>query len=144
MNPILIVVGLAVLAADAPRGLVPQDVYREVTVEDVAVSPDGDLVAYTVMRIDEAKNERKRSIWLQRLKNGAAEGEAFQFTSPSANAASPVWSPDGNVISFQSKRGDDENMTWFMRVTAPGGEAYHIAGVEGAPVWSRDGSRIAY
>ncbi len=129
---------------DGPRGLLPQDVYKEVIVEETAVSPDGGLVAYTVVKIDEAKNERKRSIWLQALDNGGARGEAFQFTSPTANASGPVWSPDGTVLSFQSKRGADENTTWFMRVTAPGGEAYHIDGVEGVPAWSVDGARIAF
>jgi len=141
----LLMVTMAVAAeGEAPRGLVPQDVYQEVILEDAAISPDGSLVAYTVVTIDEEKNARKRGIWLQALKNGAAEGEAFQFTSPTANASAPVWSPDGSVLSFQSKRGEDENTTWFMRVTAPGGEAYHVEGVEGAPVWSPDGTRIAY
>jgi len=140
----LVLTALAAADGAAPRGLLPQDVYKEVTIEDAALSPDGGLIAFTVMKIDEAKNERRRSLWLQRLKNGGAEGEAYQFTAPTANAASPVWSPDGNVLSFQSKRGDDENTTWFMRVTAPGGEAYHIEGVEGVPLWSPEGTRIAF
>jgi dipeptidyl aminopeptidase/acylaminoacyl peptidase len=131
-------------AEDAPRGLAPQDVYKEVLVEDTAVSPDGGLVAFTLVKIDEEKNERRRSIWLQALSNGAPDGAPFQFTGPTANASAPEWSPDGTVLAFQSKRGDDENTTWFMRVTAPGGEAYHIAGVEGAPVWSPDGRKIAF
>ena len=37
-------------------------------------------------------------------------------------------------MSFQSRRGDDKNATWFIRVTAPGGEAYHIKGGYTVPV----------
>lgn len=130
-------------AAEA-RGLLPEDFYKEVTIEDTALSPDGSLLAFTVMTIDEEHNKRKRAIWMQVLKNGEPQGEPYRFTSPTENTTSPVWSPDGQVLSFQSKRGEDENTTWFIRATAPGGEAYHIEGVEGAPVWSRDGSWIAY
>ena len=130
--------------AEESRGLIPEDFYKEVTVEQTAITPDGGLLAYTVMTIDEEKNKRHREIWMQPLKNGAPDGEAFRFTTPTRNATSPKWSPDGRTLSFQSKRGEDENSTWFMRVSAPGGEADHIEGVEGAPSWSPDGNWIAF
>ena len=56
----------------------------------------------------------------------------------------PSWSPDGRLLSFSSKRGEDPNTVWFLRVDGPGGEAFHIEGVEGSPIWSPAGDWIAF
>jgi dipeptidyl aminopeptidase/acylaminoacyl peptidase len=125
-------------------GLQPQDYYRLVTVSDVAVSPTGTYVAFTVTRVVEDENTRHRSIWLQPLRNGRPDGEAFRITDPTAESSNPGWSPDGSLLSFSSWRGDDSNSVWFLRVEGPGGEAFHIEGVDGNPVWSPDGQRIAF
>ena len=140
-----VLIGVASSAATAEDGpgLLPEDYYRQAKIESVALSPDGRLLAYTVVTVDEEKNKRNRAIWMQPLKNGDPDGEAFQFTSPASSASSPVWSPGGSLLSFQSKRGEDENTTWFARVAAPGGEAFHIEGVDSLPMWSPDGSLIA-
>lgn len=126
------------------RGLQPTDFYSEVTIEDVAIRPQGDLVAFTVMTIVEKDNTRHREIWMQPLEAGAPGGDAFRFTSATEESTGPRWSPDGTLLAFTSKRGDDKNSTWFMRVDAPGGEAFHVEGVDGAPVWSPDGRWIAF
>lgn len=126
------------------RGFQPEDYYKIVTVDDVSVSPPGDLVAFTVTTIIEDENRRQREIWMQSLENGLPAGDAYRFTDPTEDSHSPIWSPDGSLLSFTSKRGKDENSTWFVRVTAKGGEAFHIDGVRGDPVWSQDGQWIAY
>ena len=143
--------GLVGIRAPAPaaaqtRGLLPADYYAEIGVGEVAISPDGGLVAFTVTTVVEAENRRHREIWMRQLRNGRPEGEPFRFTDPTREAGGPRWSPDGRVLSFQSPRdeGDDANDTWFARVTFPGGEAYRIDGVRGAPAWSPDGAWIAY
>lgn len=141
---VLVSVSQGVAAGGERRGLEPGDFYQEATIESAAVSPAGDLVAFTVMTVKAKANKRHREIWMQRLENGQPQGKPFRFTNPAASATSPVWSPDGDVLSFQSKRGDDENSTWFIRVTAPGGEADHVEGVDAAPVWSPDGKWIAF
>ncbi|HUX06187.1 MAG TPA: S9 family peptidase [Acidobacteriota bacterium] len=135
---------LSVTLTAQERGLQPADFYKEKTVTDVALSPAGDLIAFTVMSILEEDNRRHSEIWMQRLAAGKPDGEPFRFTSPTEESSSPSWSPDGGLLSFVSKRGKDENSIWFLRVAAPGGEAFHIDGVEGEPVWSPDGRWIAY
>ena len=130
--------------AAAQRGLQPADYYDLVTVGYVAVAPEGDLVAFTVTRVLEEENSRRREIWMQALENGRPAGDPYSFTAPTGDSYAPRWSPDGSLLSFTSRRGDDDNTTWFVRVSGPGGEAFHIEGVRGAPVWSADGEWIAY
>ena len=141
------VVGVLVGAASAaaqPRGLTPADYYKEVVVEDVAMRPQGDMVAFTVMTIVEKENRRHREIWLQPLAQGQASGDAFRFTSPTEESSQPRWSPDGELLAFTSKRDKDENTAWFARVSGRGGEAFHIDGVLAEPTWSPDGKWIAF
>ncbi|MEE2709352.1 MAG: S9 family peptidase [Gemmatimonadota bacterium] len=126
------------------RGLQPTDFYNELTIQGVAISPTGELIAFTVMTINEEKNKRHREIWLQQLNDGQPAGGPFRFTDPTEESSNPRWSPDGKILSFTSKRGEDKNTTWFIRVSGPGGEAYHIDGVSGPPIWSPDGQWIAY
>ena len=112
---------LALLAApvDAQRrGLAPADYYEEVVVEEVAMRPQGDMVAFTVMTIVEKENRRHREIWLQPLAQGMPRGEAWRFTSPTEESSSPRWSPDGTLLGFTSRRDKDDNTAWFARVGA--------------------------
>jgi dipeptidyl aminopeptidase/acylaminoacyl peptidase len=141
---------LAILLLDVPaiagqtRGLRPDDYYRMVAVSEVAVSPTGEYVAFTVTRVREEENDRRREIWLQPLRSGRPEGGAFRITDPTQESTSPTWSPDGSLLAFSSRRGDDPNTIWFLRVDGPGGEAFHIDGVDGTPVWSPDATSIAF
>jgi len=130
--------------AGQSRGLRPADYYDLVTVSEVATSPSGQFVAFTVTTVVEEENARHREIWLQPLREGRPDGEAFRITDPTAESSSSRWSPDGSLLSFSSERGEDPNLIWFLRVDGPGGEAFHIRGVEGAPVWSPAGDWIAF
>ena len=138
------ILSLAASASAQKRGLVPQDYYKEVTVSEVATSPSGDYVAFTVTTVVEKENKRHREIWMQRLKNGAPDGKPFRFTDPTEESSGASWAPDGSAIAFTSRRGKDTNSIWFARVTAPGGEAHHVDGVTGTPAWSPDGKWIAF
>ena len=141
---LVLVFSVSETLAGQQRGFEPDDYYKMISVGDVQISPDGNLVAFTATRILEDENARRREIWMQVLRGGRPEGEAYRFTDPTADSHSPVWSPDGRLLSFTSDREGDPNSTWFLRVGGPGGEAFHIEGVRGTPVYSKDGQWIAY
>ncbi len=128
---------------DEPRGVMPAHYYQMTFVGDVALSPAGDRVAFTVTTVSEEENRRHRRIWLVELEEGRPVAEPTPLTDPTRDSSSPRWSPDGRLLSFQSRR-DDEASTWFLRMDGPGGEAFRIPGVEAAPIWSPDGAWIAY
>lgn len=131
-------------AAAAQEGYAPERYYDLVSVGEVSVAPGGGHVAFTVTTIVEEENRRHREIWLQPLDGGQPSGDAFRVTSPNEESSAPRWSPDGSLLSFDSPRGEDPNSIWFLRVDGPGGEAFHIDGIDGPPVWSPDGSTVAF
>ncbi len=126
------------------RPLTPEDSYRMVNVGSPALSPDGRHLAFTATTIREEENDRRTSIWMQKLEDGEPVGEPIRFTDPTRDASSPRWSPDGSLLSFTSRRSEEDQTVWFLRVGAVGGEAFTIEGVEGPPIWSRDGEQIAF
>lgn len=82
----------------------------------VALSPDGNNIAFTVQTTDWVDNRFDTEIWLS--KNGKTP---FQLTNTSKNSStSPSFSPDGQWIAFLSDRGN-KNQIYVMRVD--GGEA---------------------
>jgi dipeptidyl aminopeptidase/acylaminoacyl peptidase len=131
-------------SASAQQGILPSDYYKTIFVSQTEISPGGDFVAFTRTIVDEENNSRHSEVWMQKLRNGRPDGEAFRFTDPTVQSSSPRWSPDGTLLSIQSRRGDDDNSVRFLRVTAPGGEAFTIEGLDRQPVWSPNGSRVAF
>ena len=64
VGPAVVSAFLADPAGADERGLLPQDFYQETTVTETAIAPDGGLVAFTVVTIDEEENARRREIWM--------------------------------------------------------------------------------
>ena len=130
----------AVLQSQA-RAWQSTDYYRLTVVSNPALSPDARRVAFVVTTVVEDKDRRHNEIWMAPA-DGAAP--AFRYTSPSTEASSPNWSPDGSLLAFSSKREGSDDDIWFLRTSAPGGEAFQIKGVHAMPVFSRDGQWLAY
>lgn len=140
---------LAAAPAEAARPLEVQDYYRLAAVSSPAISPDGRRVAFVKSVVVESENRRNGEIWI-----AAADGSEppLRLTSPAWSASAPRFSPDGRLLAFRSRRAlpgsgrerADEPDVWFLRLDAPGGEAFQIPGVGGAPVFSPDGRLIAF
>jgi dipeptidyl aminopeptidase/acylaminoacyl peptidase len=70
------------------------------------VSPDGLLVAYTVLRSDLVENNARATLWLVAA-TPAANGKnqlPRQLTLDTSHATAPRWSPDGRTLAFLSDR----------------------------------------
>jgi len=117
------------------------DYYRLTVVGDPELAPDGRRVAFVVTTVVEDKDRRHNEIWMAATDGSAAP---FRYTSPSTEASNPTWSPDGSLLGFSSKREGSDDDVWFLRTSAPGGEAFQIKGVHTMPAFSRDGQWLLY
>lgn len=135
----LVVVLLATPAARAGRALEPGDWYRFKAVSDLAISPDGNSVAYIVTSYDNVSDESRGALWLAAW-NGK---ESLQLTRGESVSA-PRFSPDGRYLSFLSA-GTEGSSTQLWVLDRRGGEPRQLTHVPGditEYAWSRDGGRL--
>jgi len=87
-------------------GLATAAYYDQETVGDVAVSPDGDRVAFTMTEYDGAEEESLTSLFV-----APADGhrEPHRLTRAS-DASSPSWGPDGEQLAFLATRDADPEL----------------------------------
>ncbi len=89
-------------APDATQPFGIRDLVRLERLADLAVSPDGKRVAYTLRSTDMEANKGRTGIWLlDAQKRNAA---AARLTDLAANASSAEWSADGRYVYFLSNR----------------------------------------
>ncbi len=111
---------LAAPAAAAPaHGLTIDDMLAMQRVGEPAVSPDGKLVAFSVRDTDLDANKGRFDLWLVGTDGSAPR----RLTTDPANDTSPLWSPDGAWIYFQSTR-SGSSQVW--RIALAGGEAEQV------------------
>lgn len=110
-------------------------VERSLRSTDVAVSPDGQWIAFS------SEGEIREELYIARSDGGGVRA----LTDDEAMDRLPHWSPDGSRVAFYSNR-NGRNEIWSIRPDGTGLE--RISSTQGAgvhtPVWSRDGGRIAF
>jgi dipeptidyl aminopeptidase/acylaminoacyl peptidase len=139
----LLAVGVA--AAIAPvvdgQGAAPptiDDLLNLKRVSAPAISPDGQLVAYTVRETNWDDNAYETEIWV-----GDAKGTR-QLTNAKKSSQQPTWSRDGRWLAFVSDR-DGKRQVYRIGIT--GGEAERLTNTEedvNSFAWSPDNTRIAF
>src|SRR5438045_1034445 len=142
--------GVAVTAgianAQAGGGLVAEDLQRLRSVAQAEFSPDGKLIAYTVIRHD-----RPGRPWPQLWVMDAGSGKSVRVGGEQDIAGGPVWSPDGKWIAFngaaEGKHGlamahpDGSGVTFLAEAS---GSNAPLPGQGAEFTWSPDSKQIAY
>src|SRR5271167_3089638 len=90
------------LPAEHSKPFTVQDLVRLDRISDVAASPDGKRVAYTLRTTDMEANKGRTSVWLQ--DTGKRSPAAIRLSDLAANSNSPEWSADGRNVYFLSNR----------------------------------------
>ncbi len=101
------------------RPFTPADYYRITTLSTPEISPDGKLVAFTVVTVREKENKRHSEVWVAPTDGGTPQ----RYTSPGFESSNPHFSPDGKYLFFTSHRGEEKATRWALRMDAPSGEA---------------------
>lgn len=141
---------LALIALAAPTTLLAQAITPEqiVSLEQVgtvALSPDGNQIAYTLTKPRTADEEFGRSrseLWIV----PATGGTPRAIVTAPQSAGGPEWSPDGAMLTFTARL-DENGKTQVYGVPAEGGEPRQLThsalGVMGFD-WAPDGRSIAF
>ena len=139
------------LAQDSERRLFqPEDVHRIKSVGDIAISPDGEWVAYRVGTTNVEKDETSSDLFMVSW-DGSTR---IQLThTEDSGEGQPRFSPDGKYLAFIAARSDgnsDEDddpkgksQVWLLNRS--GGEAQRLTEVPGGVSsfeWSPDSTRL--
>jgi dipeptidyl aminopeptidase/acylaminoacyl peptidase len=153
---VLLLVGALLLGPVATRAQGQQqeklpiqatDLFKIRQIEDVAVSPGGRSVVYTVKRALQRPDSAGGPTYRTHLWRVDAGGrsEPQQLTFGERSAHSPAWHPSGSSLAFV--RADDSGTPQVFVLPTAGGEAYQLTDAKhgaAAPAFSPGGEQLLF
>ena len=122
-----------------------QDVANMRYVTSSQISPNGKFIAYSLAVQRDLATDENGSAFVE-LHVVDLDGNSRPFVTGSVNVSSVGWMPDGNAISYLSKRNGDENTSLYI-IPIDGGESQKLVAYEtsiSSYAFSDDGSKVAF
>src|SRR5882757_773416 len=136
---------LVVAASVHARNITEKDLFKFNWIGDPQLSPDGSLVAFVRVTVDEKKDTYNTAIWSVAARAGA---EPRRITNGPRDA-SPRWSRDGKLLAFTRSIDKDgkpqPSQIWILR--SDGGEPHVLTSMSrsiDSIVWSPSSNTIAF
>lgn len=124
------------------NGMAPRDIGLLATIGETRVSPDGQLVAYTLTTVDLDANAYRTRVWLAPV---GADQRPRPVTAGEKADTLPRWSPDGRLLAFVSTRSEQPGI-YLLAVDGPGEPTLVTSAADEISelAWSPAGDRLAY
>jgi dipeptidyl aminopeptidase/acylaminoacyl peptidase len=116
-----------------------EDLYKIRTVGDLAMSPDGKTLAFTIATSDLPRAKRSTAVWVVN-----SDGSGLHQVTRGEKDAAPHFAPDGKTLVFVRTNDGTPNL-WILPLN--GGESRQLTKVSTGvadPLWSPDGKLIAF
>jgi dipeptidyl aminopeptidase/acylaminoacyl peptidase len=130
------------LQAQDSRPMEIPDLFRQATISQVSLSPDGGRALYTFTPPSYPEPSRDQQIHLAMLDGS---GDRVMTRTEGAQNQGAQWHPSGRLFGFTSTRGGNGRQLFFM--WPEGGEPWQVTSVQGGISswgWNADGSTVAY
>jgi dipeptidyl aminopeptidase/acylaminoacyl peptidase len=141
----LLVVCTTVPGAQGKRFITEKDLFKFTWIADPQISPDGAVVAFVRVVVNEQDNKYETSLFTV----PSSGAEAPRRLTSGTRDTSPRWAPDGKRLAFVralEKDGKAQPAQIYL-LNMDGGEARAITDASGGAgnlVWAPDGRRIAF
>ncbi|RUO44070.1 S9 family peptidase [Aliidiomarina taiwanensis] len=128
------------------RALTAEDYYHIKQLSQLALSDNGQLLAFVQAQVSDDRRSRETSIWVHK----AGQEHPVRFTSGKSDRA-PVFSPDGTTLLFQGSRPGTgplagKDVSGLYAMSTSGGEAQLLLHLEQARIqqlaWYPDNTRL--
>jgi dipeptidyl aminopeptidase/acylaminoacyl peptidase len=138
--PLVLFLLISSSSGQSKRPLALEDMFRIKRIAKPSLSPDGKWVAFTVTLPDKNANRNTTYLWRVSV-NGERLQQVVDFP---VNDEKATWSPDARWIAFETKQ-SGKSQIWLVDPEKREPRQFSHLSTEAAdPLWSPDGTNIAY